>query len=124
MARTRSTKASVAAYVLCAELSGRVDLGETGPLSQGVQAGRQALRIRHVHGMEEEAQGVQVNPLNPVCVSPRVDQSLHWHALSTVQPSSMRHSASRPTPLPTPPASRAAMTEATRCSSIAPDSDP
>jgi hypothetical protein len=27
-------------------------LGETGPLSQGVQAGRQALRILHVHGMK------------------------------------------------------------------------
>ena len=33
MARTRSTKASVAAYVLCAELSGRVDLGEKQVLS-------------------------------------------------------------------------------------------
>jgi hypothetical protein len=29
-----------------------VDLGETGPLSQGVQAGRKALRIRHINGME------------------------------------------------------------------------
>ena len=28
------------------------DLGETGPLSQGVQAGRTALRIRHIHGVE------------------------------------------------------------------------
>jgi hypothetical protein len=28
------------------------DLGETGPLSQGVQAGRKALRIRHINGME------------------------------------------------------------------------
>jgi hypothetical protein len=27
-------------------------LGKTGPLSQGVQAGRKALRIRHIHGME------------------------------------------------------------------------
>jgi hypothetical protein len=27
-------------------------LGETGPLSQGVQAGRKALRIRHINGME------------------------------------------------------------------------
>jgi hypothetical protein len=27
-------------------------LGETGPLSQGVQAGRKALRIRHVNGMK------------------------------------------------------------------------
>ena len=27
-------------------------LGETGPLSQGVQEGRKALRILHIHGME------------------------------------------------------------------------
>jgi hypothetical protein len=31
---------------------GDADLGETGPFSQGVQAGRQALRIRHINGME------------------------------------------------------------------------
>ena len=45
------------------------DLGETGPFSQGVQAGRKALRIHHTNGMEvckkrsrgfkKEAQGVQ-----------------------------------------------------------------
>ena len=50
-------------------------LGETGPLSQGVQEGRQALRTRHhIHGMEvhrKRPRGVQVNPLNPVFVSPR-----------------------------------------------------
>jgi hypothetical protein len=55
-------------------------LGETGPLSQGVQAGRKALRIRHINGMEvrkkgprgfkKEAQGVQVSPLNPLSVAP------------------------------------------------------
>jgi hypothetical protein len=28
------------------------DLGETGPLSQGVQAGRKALIIYHINGME------------------------------------------------------------------------
>jgi hypothetical protein len=28
------------------------DLGETGPLSPGVQEGRKALRIRHINGME------------------------------------------------------------------------
>jgi hypothetical protein len=28
------------------------NLGETGPLSQGVQARRKALRIRHINGME------------------------------------------------------------------------
>ena len=28
------------------------DLGETGPLSQGVQARRKALRIRQINGME------------------------------------------------------------------------
>ena len=59
-------------------------LGETGPLSQGVQARRKALRIPHIHGMEvrkkrprgfkKEAQGVQVSPLNPLSVSP-------WHEL-------------------------------------------
>jgi hypothetical protein len=30
----------------------RLHLRETGPLSQGVQAGRKALRIRHTHGVE------------------------------------------------------------------------
>ena len=29
-----------------------VHLGKTGPLSQGVQVGRKALRIRHIAGME------------------------------------------------------------------------
>jgi hypothetical protein len=28
------------------------DLGETRPLSQGVQAGSKALRIRHIHGVK------------------------------------------------------------------------
>jgi hypothetical protein len=28
------------------------DLGETGPLSQGVQAGRKVLNICHINGME------------------------------------------------------------------------
>jgi hypothetical protein len=28
------------------------NLGETGPLSQGVQARRKVLRIRHINGME------------------------------------------------------------------------
>jgi hypothetical protein len=47
-------------------------LGETGPLSQGVQEGRKALRIRHINGMEvrkkrprgfkKEAQGGQLSP--------------------------------------------------------------
>jgi hypothetical protein len=32
-------------------LSCRSNLGETGPLSQGVQAGRKALRIHHENGM-------------------------------------------------------------------------
>ena len=59
---------------------GRPDLGETGPLSRGVQAGRKALRIRYINGMEvrkkrprgfkKEAQGVQVSPLNPLSVAP------------------------------------------------------
>jgi hypothetical protein len=29
-----------------------VNLGEAGPLSQGVQASRKALRKRHINGME------------------------------------------------------------------------
>jgi hypothetical protein len=68
-------------------------LGETGPLSQGVQARRKALRIRHIIGMEvrkkrptgfkKEAQGVQVNPLNPLYVAP-------WNAPSKA--SSMKRS--------------------------------
>ena len=43
------------------------DLGETVPLSQGVQARRKPLRIRHI---KKEAQGVQVSPLNPLSVAP------------------------------------------------------
>jgi hypothetical protein len=31
---------------------GGVDLGETGPLSEVVQEGRKALKIRHIRGME------------------------------------------------------------------------
>ena len=55
-------------------------LGETGPLSQGVQARRKALRICYINSMEvrkkrprgfkKEAQGVQVSPLNPLSVAP------------------------------------------------------
>ena len=41
----------MAAWVAAAVLAA-ADLGETGPLSQGVQAGRKALRIRHINGME------------------------------------------------------------------------
>ena len=33
------------------EVGGAGDLGERGPLSQGVQAGRNALRIRYIHGI-------------------------------------------------------------------------
>ena len=54
--------------------------GETGPLSQGVQVGGKALRIRLVNGMDvrkkrprrfkKEAQRVQVSPLNSLSVSP------------------------------------------------------
>jgi hypothetical protein len=52
-------------------------LGETGPLRQGVQAGRKALRIRHRNGMKVRKKrpggsiggpGVQVSPLNPLSV--------------------------------------------------------
>ena len=52
-------------------------LGETGPLSQRVQKGRQALRILHMHSVEVHVwrcigrgPGVQVNPLNPLSASP------------------------------------------------------
>jgi hypothetical protein len=40
-------------------------LGETGPLSQGVQARRKALRIRHINGMEvrkKRPRGVEKRP--------------------------------------------------------------
>ena len=57
-------------------------LGEAGPLSQGVQAGWEALRIRHKNDMEvheKEAQGVQESgpggssepPELPICFSLR-----------------------------------------------------
>ena len=54
------------------------NLGETGPLSQGgvKRVGRRSGYSRVLHdcarcgGAEEEAQGVQVNPLNPGFVSP------------------------------------------------------
>ena len=42
-----------------------LSLGETGPLSQGVQACRKALRIRHMNGMEVRKKrpgGVQKRP--------------------------------------------------------------
>ena len=50
-------------------------LGETGPLSQGFEEGRKAIRMHHINGMEvrkkrprgfkkrPSAQGVQVSPL-------------------------------------------------------------
>jgi hypothetical protein len=33
-------------------IASTTNLGETGPLSQGVQVGRKALRIRNINGME------------------------------------------------------------------------
>jgi hypothetical protein len=58
----------------------KFSLRETGPLSQGVQARRKALRIRYINSMEvrkkrprgfkKEAQGVQVSPLSPLSVAP------------------------------------------------------
>ena len=55
-------------------------LGETGPLSQGVQACRKAVRVRHINGAEvrkkrprgfkKETQGVQVSPRTPLSVAP------------------------------------------------------
>jgi hypothetical protein len=55
-------------------------LEEAGPLSQGAQARREALRIRHINGtkvrkknpkgFKKEAQGGEVSPLNPLSVSP------------------------------------------------------
>ena len=54
-------------------------LGETGPLSQGFQARRKALRMRHINSMEvrkkrprgfkKRPMGVQVSPLNPLSVA-------------------------------------------------------
>jgi hypothetical protein len=62
--------------------------GETGPLSQGAQARRQALRTRHINGtgvrkkrprgFKKEAQGGQVSPPNPLSVSP-------WYSPSQLQ---------------------------------------
>ena len=48
--------------------------GETGPLSQGVQAGRQALRMRHIHGVEVRRKRPRGSsePLEPLSLSPRV----------------------------------------------------
>jgi hypothetical protein len=81
-----SPSKSTASYSCRNSESGNVEaatcarLGETGPLSQGVQARRKALRIRHINGTEacrkrprgvkKEAQGVQVSPLNPLAVAP------------------------------------------------------
>jgi hypothetical protein len=66
----------------CVEFTTRTSLGETGPLSQGLQARRKAHRIHCLNGMEvrkkmprglkKEAQGVQVSPLSPLSVAP-------WH---------------------------------------------
>jgi hypothetical protein len=60
------------------------NLGEKGPLSQGVQARRKALRMRHTNDMEvrkkrprgfkKEAQGGQVSPLNPLSVAPWLER--------------------------------------------------
>ena len=60
--------------------SDSVHLGETGPLSQGVQARRKALRRRPIHGMEarqKRPRGVQVSPLNPLSVSPCLNGPMH-----------------------------------------------
>jgi hypothetical protein len=45
---------SIVAAELLRQLEGSDDhhLGETGPLSQGVQAGRKAIRIHHMNCME------------------------------------------------------------------------
>jgi hypothetical protein len=62
--------------------------GERGPLSQGVQARRKALRIPHIHGMavrkevrKKRPRGVHVKPPGP----PRVCFSLD-HAAPLVAP--------------------------------------
>jgi hypothetical protein len=55
-------------------------LGETGPLSQGVQAGRKALRMHHVHGMDvrqkrprgfKKRPGGSSEPPDPLSYQPR-----------------------------------------------------
>jgi hypothetical protein len=38
--------------VICTMRMSIMRLGETGPLNEGVQAGRKALRIHHLNGME------------------------------------------------------------------------
>jgi hypothetical protein len=64
-------------------LAERYHLGETGPLSQGVQARSKALRIRRKErprGFKKEAQGVQVSSLNPLYVAPCVPHNLGCNA--------------------------------------------
>jgi hypothetical protein len=61
--------------------------------ARGVQARRKALRIRHINGSayeeaqggQEEAQGVQESPLNPLSVSPRGERALVYVALRGAQ---------------------------------------
>jgi hypothetical protein len=49
-----SESGAACASANCATCSSRQrNLGETGPLSQGVQAGRKAFRIRHISGTED-----------------------------------------------------------------------
>ena len=49
---SRPTRSRTPAHIVFALGIGFPHLGETGPLSQGVQAGRKALRTRHINGME------------------------------------------------------------------------
>jgi hypothetical protein len=61
-------------------VDGPPEPGRNRSSQPGVQAGRKALRIRHINGMEvrkkrprgfkKEAQGAQVSPLNPLSVAP------------------------------------------------------
>jgi hypothetical protein len=57
----------------------RVRLGGTGPLSQGVQAGRQALKILHTHGAEvrrKKPRGFERTPWTPYLFLPAVTFSV------------------------------------------------
>ena len=49
-----SNSLMVYGYTVVVEMASTyfLSLGETGPLSLGVQTGRKALRIPHIHGME------------------------------------------------------------------------
>jgi hypothetical protein len=79
-------------------LTQRPHLGEAGPLSHGVQAGRKALTIRHMNGMEvrkKRPRGSSEPPEPPVSVSP----ARTCGSSSTVRIASWKDSKARLAPL-------------------------